>query len=494
LDVYGVTIPGVPGIVIGFNRDIAWTLTNTEADVLDYYAERLDDPAHPARYRFDGSWRPLEREVEIYRDRGGKILATDTNYFTHRGPVMDPHGVPRSLRWTVLESAGEIGVIQAGAKARTVDDRLRRAEAFQAPAQNELVADRSGNIAIRSTGRFPYRPGDGSGLVIRDGTTQASDWQGDWPVRKYPFGRNPARGFLSSANQQPIDPKVDSTYLGANWGFPWRAMRINALLRADSSVTVDAMRRWQTDPGSTRADFFLPYFLAAGGAGADTLARTSASLLAQWDRRYTRDNTRAVLFETAMDCLPNLVWDELEDSRGRRVFTPREVMLAELLQDPKNPWWDRRATQDVVEDRDPLLRQCLAQALNETLARHGKPDDGGWRWDRVRHANIYHLLRIPAFSALDLPIQGGPSTLNPSSGAGTEGASWRMVVDLGPEVRAWGTYPGGQSGNPVSSRYLDRLRTWMAGELDSLRVPRDAAELGAHVAARLSLTPGRSVP
>src|SRR3990170_3896465 len=66
--------------------------------------------------------------------------------------------------------------------------------------------------------------------------------------------------------------------------------------------------------------------------------------------------------------------------------------------------------------------------------------------------------------ALDLPMQGGPSTLNPSSGDGTHGASWRMVVELGPELRAWGTYPGGQSGNPLSRRYDDRIAKWVNGE------------------------------
>jgi penicillin amidase len=97
---------------------------------------------------------------------------------------------------------------------------------------------------------------------------------------------------------------------------------------------------------------------------------------------------------------------------------------------------------------------------------------------------------LPALSALDLPIQGGPSTLNPSSGEGGFGASWRMVVELGPEVRGWGTYPGGQSGNPASARYLDRLPRWEAGALDSLRFPREPEDIAGRSAAVLDLEPG----
>jgi penicillin G amidase len=87
------------------------------------------------------------------------------------------------------------------------------------------------------------------------------------------------------------------------------------------------------------------------------------------------------------------------------------------------------------------------------------------------------LLRIPAFSALDLSVQSGPSTLAPSSGAGTQGPSWRMVVEMGPEVRAWATYPGGQSGAPASPRYKDRIAKWTSGVLDEVLFPKTPADL-----------------
>ena len=93
---------------------------------------------------------------------------------------------------------------------------------------------------------------------------------------------------------------------------------------------------------------------------------------------------------------------------------------------------------------------------------------------------------------LDLPIQGGPGTLNPSSGSGTHGASWRMVVELGPEMSAWSIYPGGQSGNPASSRYDDRIQKWVEGELDPVLFPRRPADIDpGRVTSVLSLSPRR---
>ncbi len=484
LDAYGVTIPGAASIVLGFNRDIAWTATNTEADVLDHYAEVVDDQENPTRYQVDGAWRPLRVEIERYLGPRGRLIATDTQRFTHRGPLnRRAHGW-ESTRWTVLEAGDESLSLNGGMRAKNVAGYFDSMAGFRAPAQNFLVADREGAIAIRSTGRIPLRPG-GRGDVMQQGDQSANDWTGDWKLTELPQSIRPAQGYLASANQQPIDPLVDPRYLAANWLAPWRAIRINQLLRSDSLVTPDAMRRFQTDPGSPMADWFVPAFLAAGRKHSNNPSiRRATELLAQWDRRYTLDNTRAVLFEAAMRQLPKLLWDEL----GGNIAPPSSSVTAMLLRDSASVWWDDRRTEQ-VEDRDRLLARALDDGLQEVLKSRGEPDAGGWRWDRIRYANIYHLLQIPSLSALRVPVQGGQSTLNPSSGRGTFGPSWRMVVELGTEVKAWGTYPGGQSGNPASSRYLTGLAKWRDGELDSLRFPRRATELGVHQVSVLTLSP-----
>jgi penicillin amidase len=354
------------------------------------------------------------------------------------------------------------------------------------------VADRAGTIAIRSTGRFPLRPVVRGDLVQR-GDTSAADWLGDWPPSALPQALNPVQGYLASANQEPIDPRVNPRYLGANWYSPWRAIRINQLLRADSLVTPDAMRRYQTDPGSPAADVFVPaFFRAARRFPARDSLQVAVRLLAQWDRRYTKDNTRAVLYEEAIRQMQRLLWDELTAAGGSEALdTPGLAVVTDLLQDPSNPWWDNGGTRDVFEDRDAILAQALVAAYATVVHDHGAPDAGGWRWEKVRQANILHMLRIPALSALGIPVQGGQSTLNPSTGLGGFGPSWRMVVELGPEIRAWGVYPGGQSGNPASSRYVDRIRAWSEGELDTLFVPGTVAAAQPRTRSELDLTPAR---
>jgi penicillin amidase len=482
LDVYGATIPGAPAIVLGFNRDVAWTFTNTGADVMDVYVEQVDDDARPMCYRLDGAWRPLERRVERYRGRLGETIGVDTVLFTHRGPLQRVRGKWVSIRWTALEAGREgTGFLDAShaRSAAAFEDAM--AASYQAPAQNMLAADRAGHIAIRSTGRYPVRPGAAGGGVPFDGTTSASDWTGDLPVAQWPQALDPAQGFLASANQQPMDPRTTPVWFGGSYD-PWRALRINALLRADSAVTVNDMRRFQTDPGSARADYIVPFFVSAArrvaargtGPRRDVLD-AAARMLERWDRRYTPDNTVAVLFEAAMRETATETWDELSTVGDVRRATPSNAVLAELMSDSASAWWDDRGTA-AVEDRDAILAASLAKAFINTRRRLGEPGEG-WTWSRVYRANIPHLLRLPALSALGLAAPGGPGTLSPLTPSGSNGPSWRMVVELGPTLHAWTTYPGGQSGNPVSPRYRDRIPQWQAGTLEAVHLPMRPEEL-----------------
>jgi penicillin G amidase len=151
-------------------------------------------------------------------------------------------------------------------------------------------------------------------------------------------------------------------------------------------------------------------------------------------------------------------------------------MLVRLFDDPSASWWDDRSTSGVMETRDAIVRASLVAAWTTMRGRRGD-DASKWRWGDLRQANIRHLLQLPGFGRESLQVQSGPGTLSPNDGRGLSGASWRFVVELGDAVTAWGTYPGGQSGNPISSRYDDRLELWRRGELAPLRLPYKAGDL-----------------
>ena len=163
------------------------------------------------------------------------------------------------------------------------------------------------------------------------------------------------------------------------------------------------------------------------------------------------------------------------------MVTPSESRLLQLLADSANAWWDDRRTSDVREDRNVILAQALRAAYDTLVTEYGDPAKTPWTWGRVAPAKPNHLLRLAGFAASEMPIDGGRGTLNPSvsSKRANFGASWRMVVEMDTEPRIHAVYPGGQSGNPASSRYLDRYAMWANGQLDSVRTPRSAKDLAA---------------
>mgnify|MGYP002783538197 CR=1 FL=1 len=469
MDVYGVTFPGAPSIIIGFNEHIAWTPTNTGGDVGDWYIEELDSTR--TRYRLDGQWRALDRRIERYLAPDGRELAVDTIVHTHRGPVLDEDGRPMSYRWTAHDPSRDVNGFIGAAMARNVEEFRSAMMVYAVPTQNMLVADRTGTIAIRSHGAYPVRPAGVPGGYVKDGRTSAVDWSGWLPVEQYPQALAPAQGFLASANQQPLDPAVAPQFIGSHWAEPWRALRINELLRGDARVTPDAMRRYQTDPLSTRARSFVPLLVAA--VDGDSALAPAVALLRGWDFRYTLDAQAPVLFQATMRRIAQGAWDELvPDGAERPVVMPSELALLELLRDSSSVWWDVRRTRDRRETRRAIVATALGAAYDSLVVAHG-PVGAAWAWERTGGINVNHLLRLPGFSRRGLPVTSGAGTLAPAGGSGgSHGASWRMVVELGAGRRtAWAIYPGGQSGNPASRHYDDRLERWRTGRLDSLMVP-----------------------
>lgn len=493
MDVYGVSLPMSPSIPIGFNRDLAWTATNTGADVTDFYREVVDDSTSPTKYRLDGEWRALEQRVEVFRGKGGVVLATDTLRRTHRGPLLRTSEGWLSLRWTALEGGDEASAFRDAARATNAEEWYRAMEPYKAPAQNFLVADRAGAIGIRSTGRYPIRPGDGRGDRILDGSTSKSDWLGDWPIAKYPQSLRPAQGYLASNNQQPIDPAVRADYLGWDWPSPWRALRINEILRADAAMTPEKMRLAHTDPRSALTEHVrgaVRAAVAARGMEVTTTDREALAFLDEWDGRFDLESKGAVLYNTLLQEITRRTWDEMAPAgETQRMATPNTMMLVRLFDDPASLWWDDRTTTAVREARDQILLMSLRGAWVGARSRFGN-DPRAWRWGNQRMASVKHLLQLPGFGRESLQVQSGPGTLSPNDGRGTTGASWRFVVELGDSVVAWGTYPGGQSGNPVSSRYADRMELWRTGALAPLRLPRGAADLsGVQLRSVLTLRP-----
>lgn len=490
VNVYGVSLPGGPGVVIGFNRHIAWGFTNAGTDVTDWFKITFKDDTLQ-EYLHGGRWRPVETVVEEFSVRGGDTLR-DTVRYTHHGPVVwdsryrpSDSRVPErhAFRWTAHDGGNEWLACHRLNAARGYDDFVAALPHLTAPGQNFAYADVDGNIAIWHNGRFPVR-WEGQGAFIADGSDPLHDWQ-DWiPNAHKPHVKNPDRGFVSSANQRPADESYPY-WLANGYSSPVRARRINERLAEMNDITPDDFRNLQLDTKHLRAQSVLPVLLALiepEFPGPDMAAVYKE--LQNWD--YFADAARIAptVFHTWWGKLYRAIWDDEFSGSGpglQRPSADRTVSL--ILDEPDARWFDNTRT-ELVESLADLARGTFAASCIELTERLG-PVGEAWQWGRYKGADIRHLLRIPEFSRLDLFVDGGRDVVNATRGG--HGPCWRMVVSLGPEVKAWGIYPGGQSGSPGSRHFDDFVDKWVRGELDELLFMKTPEDGQGRIEERLTL-------
>jgi penicillin G amidase len=474
-DAYGVAFVAIPGIAIGFNRDIAWGFTNAGHDVQDWYTITWTD-REKTRYLLDGREVDATLREELIYVKGRTEPVRDTLRLTVWGPV--PHlisGTPNAdlaMHWL---PSGDLDahmslVFPRINRARNLEEWKAPLLRYDAPMQNGLFASKTGDIALRISGKMPLRP-PGDGRLIRDGSLSDQAWLGFVAPEDNPFAHNPAQGYLASANQQSTDRSYPWPYYGVFED--WRGRYLNERLRGREGLAVEDMMSLQNDNTSLLAREALQVLIPLiRDKVQDPTQREALRSLESWDHRFDARQTEPVLFDLWIKRTDTLAWDELYAARDSLpVEIPEKWRMIELLRDqPELHWWDIAATPERESAADLVYRtfQEAIQRLRELGAENRD------HWAAYQATGIRHIARIEAFSASKLELGGHHSALNAMTS--TNGPSWRMVVELGPEPRAFGIYPGGQSGNPGSPFYRQFLPVWQKGEYRTLTLIGDLKE------------------
>jgi penicillin amidase len=502
VNVYGVSIPGVPYAIIGFNEQVAWGVTNVAADVLDWYQLKFKDNTR-REYWHAGRWKPVRRVVERIKVRG-QPDRLDTVLYTHHGPIVydkpektflpGQSPIAHAMRWTAHDAANEFMSFYRLNRAHNYQDYTTALSTYGAPAQNFIFASADKDIAIWPNGRFPLKWRD-QGKFILDGTDPAYDWQGWIPAAQNPHVKNPPRQFVASANQFSTGP--DYPYY-LNWdygnGTYDRSHRINERLARMTQATPDSLRQLQNDDLGISAQILLPRLLelAAGPANGDTLvaaASPEACVLAEmrrWNYHYAADALAPSIYELWYGSLIERLWGDDFGPKATGLemrFPARDRTKQLLLHQENSPWVDDRRTPQ-RETLPQLVRRSLRFATDSLTRKYG-PLGPKWAWKYQKSTDVLHMLQLPGFGHLDLDCGGGAGIVNATTTR--TGPSWRMVVALGPRVQAYGVFPGGQSGNPGSAAYDDMLETWRVGQLNELIFLRSATEANPRVRSSWTL-------
>lgn len=467
-DVRGVAFPGVPFVVIGQNRHVAWGFTNVGADVLDCYTYEMRDGG--SEYRYGGSWRPVEestRTVRVATDEGPEEREVAVRKTAH-GPLIEEEGQRVGVSWVGLTATREPLAIYRYNRATGMDDFLDGLAVFDIPGQNTVYIDDEGNTMYYPAAKYPIRRVDGEavpGNRVFDGSAGEGEWRGftpygesTWegfiPFDEIPHLINP--GYVGTANQRLLYGYEfylgDSQYIGD----PYRGTEIYRRLDdavESGGIDTEFMRDLQNDRHSVHAEGFVPQILAAADA-MEGSAREYARELEGWDREMRASSKAALVYAVWLEHYRDVVFGNefsaagLDDS-----YYPGEDWPLQHL-DPGSRWFDD--DQAGTRTRTDAIVEAMDRAV-ETIRSSGHETYGDYHRLSITHPFDLDFLNYP-----ELPADGSSRTVFNIGDGGDTGSSWRMVVSFdGP---SYSVIPGGNSGNYFSEHYADQLPLWVNGE------------------------------
>lgn len=506
----GVSVPGVPVIVIGHNEHLAWGLTNAMLDDADYYLE-LVDTTKRSSYIFDGTSRPfIEREETIRIGKNDSLVIVVRE--SHHGPIINDvhprhlhadsatHIAPIAMRWTGAEVSDEVYGFYLMNQATGADDFSRGLRELTVPGQAVVYADVEGNIGYWTTGRVPIR-GNRQVMLPLSGATAASEWKGFVPFEQLPKLWNPPEGFIACSNQNIADAAYPH-YLSTLWEPTSRIRRIRTLLQSSTKFTAEDFKQFQQDITSPFAQDVSADLLRAfeGTDLPDQHHVNALNYIRNWDYRFTQSDVTTTIFSVFFT---RLVQNTFQDEMGNDLFDnfvffgaiPYRV-TSQLLAKDSSAWFDDIRT-PVQETKEMILRKSLSDAIAELRSTIGD-EMKTWQWGSLHTVTFRHPFgtRKPLDKVFNLgpfPVAGGGTTLNKceykfsSPYTVSVGPSMRQVIDLGDPLTAFTVITSGQSGQPLHDHYDDQIPLWLNGGYLSLSM--DWREIERMNWSRLTLTP-----
>jgi len=460
VDVSGLSLPGVPGIVAGSNGHVAWAFTNSYGDWFDWFRVEWED-REALRYRTPEGVDTAERFVERIAVRGASDETLEV-LWSRWGPILhqEPDGGSLALAW-VAQRPGSVDFGLTGLEtAEDLDSAMRVASRAGMPHQNVLIGDRAGRIGWTLSGRIPQRAGDCDPQRPLD-PLAGCDWQGWHPPEANPRLADPDDGRLWTANSRVAEGEALALIGDGGYDLGARQGQIRDVMRATPRFAEADLLALQLDD---RALFMARWWsllreVVQDAPGLDELEVATR----EWEGRAVTEAvsyrlTRAFRSEVARR-VQEAILAPARDAEGEDFLAPRLGQFEAVLW----PLMEARADESVVAE---LLRES-ARSVSETLG--AQPGGLSARtWGEANRARIRHPLAaaLPAFLAghLQMPPEPLPGDLHlPRVQGSAFGASQRSVVAPGRETEGLLHMPGGQSGHPLSPFWGAGHEDWKLG-------------------------------
>ena len=491
INVMGVTVPGTPVILIGFNDSISWGVTNSPRDQVDWFSVTFKD-ASRKEYLYNNQWFKTEKILEKIAIKDAENFI-DTIIRVHHGPIvydrnfLSNHAkVNLAMRWIAHDESTTFKAIFHFNKANNYEEFVTGLSFFSGPPQNILYSDVKGNIALNLPGKFPVK-WPGQGKFILDGSDPDSEWKDYIPFEHRLERYNHPQGFLSSANQFPVDRATYPYYVYSHRFEHYRNRRVNDRLMTMQNIKPEDLMDLQNDNFNYIASEILPYLLSQ----LDTLSLNEDQNkffdeLQNWDY-FNHPNLKAPThFELWSDILWETLWDEF-DTMSFAVNKPDIYTTSQLIiSDSLAGFSDRLSTpeKETATDLINYAFNTAVDSLNQWIAKK----DNDHSWNKFKGTEVNHLISsFTSFNKKNIPIGGNHNIVNAASKH--HGPSWRMVVEMDKEgINAYGVYPGSQTGNPGNPMYGHMIIPWAEGKYYNLKFGQNKL-LAEDVLYEVQLTP-----
>ncbi len=517
-DVTGYSFAGDPGVIIGHNQRIAWGVTNNYPDVQDLFIERFD-PSDPLRVEVNGAFEPLTTREEVIQIKGGKS-ETITVRTSRNGPLIEAvwgparrafeeqaqvgdvtlgPGYGLAMRWTALEPGRLFQAVLKLNRAANWDDFRNALRDWTVPSQNVIYADVDGNIGYQMPGMVPQRRG-GDGSKPVPGWVHDYQWEGYLPFEALPYTFNPAQGYVATANQPVLPAAEADRFVSAGYDQGYRAARINAMIQAKPTLSLDDVAAIQGDDYNASAAALVPALTAL--TFDDAKLKAAQESLRKWDYQMHMDSQPAAIYIAVYNAvLTDVFRPGVIEEYWPRGSSASFSALIKILADPENAWWGPAG-------RDAALEKAFREGYADLEQRLGTNADawryGGLHTSTFREATLggSGIAPIEAlFNRGPFPTSGWGAIVNATGGnlscygrsedpcdnpyAVTNVPSMRMILDVTNWDAGRMIHTTGQSGHPLSPHYIDMADEWRLIQYNAAPFSRAAVEAATVETLRL---------
>ena len=492
--VSGVSLPGLPMVLVGHNEKISWGMTLAFTDAEDLFIEQIDSQN---RYLYEDQWLPLEIIDEIIEVKGRVVPHLEKVQLTRHGPVISnvvnhsEHKV--AVNSMALQPSQALEGWYRLNKAGSWDDFVDAMRLIDAPQLSVTYADTKNNIGYWVTGSVPVRA-NGNGMVPVPGWSGEYEWVDRVPFEEMPHALNPHSGYIVTCNHKIIDEEYPH-FLGNVWMNGYRARRLVELIEGHEKLSIDDHISFQVDVKCLPGLEFVSRL--EGVFDPDPDVQLALRLLREWDGYLTSGSIGGTIYEVTRytmirNILEPALGSELTNktmgvgfhpllNHSNEFYGQDTVVLLRLLDD-SNSWWVKNAG-----GKDILISRSLKSGI-EWLRRTLGPESEQWNWGRIHQVNFEHALSLrkpfdqvydrgpyPIGGDTDTPMQTAIHAEKPYDNR-VWSPSFRQIVDMGDLTKSLIIIPPGQSGHLASANYDDLIQPWLDGEFLPMLWTREQVE------------------